>query len=223
MHSWFTLRKIEILDGRKDEINREGVKVVVDVSRSTTTIPIILKNGAKEVIPTGTVKKARSLSKEHPEYVLAGERYGFKVPGFDLGNSPAEVWGMDFSGKTVIFTSTNGTRIISRLRDRTILLSSFVNCSATVRFLENADRIVIITSGRPDGYADEDFIYAEYLKEKLSGGDPDDNLYREKILNSSGARRLSMIGFSRDIEYCIKIDSVGFPVKVEDGIITRSQ
>ncbi|MCL4327468.1 MAG: 2-phosphosulfolactate phosphatase, partial [Candidatus Thermoplasmatota archaeon] len=136
---------------------------------------------------------------------------------------PAEVWGMDFSGKTVIFTSTNGTRIISRLRDRTILLSSFVNCSATVRFLENADRIVIITSGRPDGYADEDFIYAEYLKEKLSGGDPDDNLYREKILNSSGARRLSMIGFSRDIEYCIKIDSVGFPVKVEDGIITRSQ
>ena len=82
---------------------------------------------------------------------------------------------------------------------------------------------MIITSGRPDGYADEDFIYAEYLKEKLSGGDPDDNLYREKILNSSGARRLSMIGFSRDIEYCIKIDSVGFPVKVENGIITQSQ
>jgi 2-phosphosulfolactate phosphatase len=217
------LRTIDILDGRKDEIDRDGLKIVVDVFRSTTTIPIILKNGAEKIIPTGTVKKARSLSRSHPDYVLAGERYGFKVPGFDLGNSPADVWNIDFSGKTVIFTSTNGTKIISRLKDRTILLSSFVNCSATVNYVGDTEKIVIITSGRPDGYADEDFIYAEYLKEKLSGNTPDDEFYRKTILNSSGAKRLSMIGFSRDIDYCIMIDSVKFAVKVEDGIITRSQ
>lgn len=213
--------KIEILDGRKDKMPSTGTAVLVDILRSTTTMPIILKQNASYILPCATIKKARGIKREHPDYVIAGERYGFKVPRFDFGNSPSEVWGIDFSGKVVIFTSTNGTKILDKIPLDHVFISSFVNASATYRAISKEKEVHIIASGRPDGYADEDFIYAEYLESLLKKESPSFQEYRKKILGSSGAKRLSLIGFGRDLEYAVKLDSVDFPVIAKEGRIFR--
>ncbi|MCL5793431.1 MAG: 2-phosphosulfolactate phosphatase [Candidatus Thermoplasmatota archaeon] len=213
--------KIEILDGRKDRIPHEGTAVLVDILRSTTTMPILLKQNASYILPCATIKRARAIKREHPDYVIAGERYGFKVPRFEYGNSPSEIWGIDFKGKTVIFTSTNGTKILEKIHVDRVFIASFVNASGTLSEIAHDDEVYIIASGRPDGYADEDFIFAEYLESFLKGEKPSFADYKKKIMESSGARRLSLIGFARDLDYAVKLDTVDFPVVARDGKIFR--
>lgn len=213
---------VTIADGRKQRTFEESTKVLVDVFRSTSTIPILLKNGAIEIIPTGSISEARKLKKESPESILIGERLGFKVPGFDYGNSPTEIDNIDLKGKTVIFTSTNGTKVLKKIIGTgSIFISSFVNVSATVEALKNEEKVTIVVSNRPDGKADEDYIYAEYLKKVLLGENPGIREYIEKERKSSGSKRLAVIGFREDIEYSLRPDVVSFAVVYENGKIIR--
>src|SRR4051812_42560200 len=87
--------------------------VVIDVLRATTTIVHALAAQAVEVAPFRDVEDARRLANDlGNKAVLGGERGGVPIPGFDLGNSPAEYTSERVAGKTVIFTTTNGTRAL---------------------------------------------------------------------------------------------------------------
>lgn len=184
----------------------------------------MIRNGTKYIIPTKTVKEARSIKKEHPEYILAGERLGKRIPGFDYGNSPYEVWNKDFSDKIVIFTSTNGTKVLEKIKGSSeIYVGSFINISATVKALENEQYVSIVLSGRPDGTADEDLYFAEHLKERLLGMESSVENFISKVKTSKGSRRLRLMGAKADIEYSLKVDSVDFPLIYRDGRIFRSQ
>lgn len=110
----------------------DRVVVVVDVLRATTTIAAALASGARQVIPCLEVEQARETARRQPgEVLLGGERNGVKIPGFDLGNSPEEYAPSRVAGKTVVFTTTNGTRaMMACRRARRVLLGSFVNFSA---------------------------------------------------------------------------------------------
>lgn len=214
--------EIVIEDGRKQDTFGESTKILVDIYRSTTTIPIILRNGAKEVYPTEFVEEARDLKRKNPEFLAIGERLGFRVPLFDYGNSPSRLWGVDFTGKSVIFTSTNGTKVLRKLIGTgDIFLSSFVNVSATVAAVKGADKISIVASNRPDGKADEDYIFAEYLRDLLLGKNPDLDQTVTRIKKSRGSKWLKVMGFRKDIEYSLRIDSADFPVAFRDGRIIR--
>ncbi|WP_075057380.1 2-phosphosulfolactate phosphatase [Thermogymnomonas acidicola] len=169
--------EVVIEDGRNQKDFEEGTRVLVDIFRSTTSIPIILhRGGATRVIPTGSVSVARAMKREDPKRVLVGERFGLKVPGFDYNNSPpSELMGADLQGREVIFTSTNGTKVLERIRNRggrVFLGGSFVNFSKTVDAVSGGDRVFITLSNRPDGgEADEDRIFGEFIREKLEGGE----------------------------------------------------
>lgn len=216
--------KVDIIEGRKTEDFPQSTKVLVDIFRSTSTMPLMIKNGAKYIIPTKTLKEARRLKKDHPEYILAGERLGKRIPGFDYGNSPFEVWEEDFSGKIVIFTSTNGTKVLDKIKGTgKIFIGSFINASAIFRVISNEEHVSIVLSGRPDGTADEDLYFAEYLKERLLGESSDVEHYISKIMKSKGSRRLKMMGAKVDIEYSLKIDATDFPLVFKDGKILRGQ
>ena len=166
--------EVSVIEGRRSEIGTHAAYVLVDVFRSTTTIPIILKNGADYVIPVFRLSTARSIARKNSEYVTVGERYGFKVPQFQFGNSPADVINESFQGKAVIFTSTNGTRVLEKIRERkNVFIASFVNFSATRKALQNFESVAIVMSGRPDGSADEDRIFSEMLSKSLLGEKPD--------------------------------------------------
>jgi len=144
------------------------VAVVIDVLRATTTIVHALANGAAQVVPclevAEAVERASSLARDEQAgtHVLrGGERRGKQIPGFDLGNSPAE-YGRDVvGGKTIAFTTTNGTRAMQRCRQaRRVLIGAFVNFSAVCRELATEPQVALVCAGTDGQVTREDTLLA---------------------------------------------------------------
>ncbi len=91
----------------------KGLTVVIDVFRAFSMEAYLFSKGVDKIIPVGDVSLAYKLKEENPQMLLAGERGGKILPGFDIGNSPAEIFSMDVSGKTVVHTTSAGTQGIS--------------------------------------------------------------------------------------------------------------
>lgn len=136
--------------------------VVIDVLRATTTIVHALAAGATEVAPFRDVEDAKRLAEELRErVVLGGERGGVPIPGFDLGNSPAEYTRDRVGGKTVVFTTTNGTRALERCTfARRVLIGAFANFSAVCRELIGDREIAIVCAGTDGHVTREDTLLA---------------------------------------------------------------
>ncbi|MCL4348353.1 MAG: 2-phosphosulfolactate phosphatase [Candidatus Thermoplasmatota archaeon] len=214
--------KVSIVEGRRTSEYSKSPKVLVDVYRSTTTIPLILNSGAKYVIPALTSAEARSVASEIKNSVTVGEKYGIKVPGFDLNNSPYDVSRYDFSGKIAIITSTNGTKVLRKIQDTgDIFIASFVNMSATLELLQDFEDVQIVLSGRPDGSADEDIAFGEALRMSLLGEPYDMEKIINRVRRGRGTKRLIMIGGRRDISLSLSPDIVDFPCKYENGKIIK--
>ncbi len=214
--------KVSIVEGRRTSEYSKSPKVLVDVYRSTTTIPLILNSGAKYVIPALTSAEARSVASEIKNSVTVGEKYGIKVAGFDLNNSPYDVSRYDFSGKIAIITSTNGTKVLRKIQDTgDIFIASFVNMSATLELLQDFEDVQIVLSGRPDGSADEDIAFGEALRMSLLGEPYDMEKIINRVRRGRGTKRLIMIGGRRDISLSLSPDIVDFPCKYENGKIIK--
>lgn len=214
--------KVNIVEGRKALKISDKPKLLVDIFRSTSTIPLLLKSGALKVIPFSSIKDAKLLKKKDPSVILAGERYGFRIPGFQMGNSPYEARHADLNGKIVAFTSTNGTKVLKKIENNgPVYIGSFVNFTATIDQLKKFDEIDVFMSGRPDGTADEDFYFAQAVDKYFQDGSINLNDYVEKVKNSSGSKRLKMIGQGRDINEALTPDSVNFSVIFNDGVIVK--
>jgi 2-phosphosulfolactate phosphatase len=147
-----------------------GTVVVIDVLRATTTIVYAIEAGAWEVIPCLEVDDAHTIAKQLPpdEFVLGGERHGLPIDGFDLGNSPEEYTAQAVGGRTVVLTTTNGTRAISHARQAAnVLIGAFVNASAVVRQLLGEEQIHILCAGTDDQFSEDDILLAGMLVERL--------------------------------------------------------
>jgi 2-phosphosulfolactate phosphatase len=99
--------RLSLVEGSKEA---RGLTVVIDVFRAFSTAAYVMANGAEIIHPVGSLEEAFRLRELHPDWVLMGEREGKKVPGFDYGNSPYEVSGVDFTGRTVVQTTSAGTQ-----------------------------------------------------------------------------------------------------------------
>jgi 2-phosphosulfolactate phosphatase len=147
-----------------------GSAVVIDVLRATTSIVYALDAGAKAVFPCLAISDALALAKQLPpgEVVLAGEREGAAIEGFDLGNSPDEFTPDRVGGKMVVFTTSNGTHAISHARAADeVLLAAFVNADAVVRHLVDCHHIHILCAGTDGKISNEDVLLAGMLVERL--------------------------------------------------------
>lgn len=216
--------KVNILDGRKEKTFEQCTKVLVDVFRSTSTMPIILTRGAEKIIPTSSVSNAKELKKKNPHFLVVGERYGMKVPGFDMNNSPSDAMEASLEGKTVIFTSTNGTKVLKKIYPTgKVYISSFINFTPTFQRIKDLERVDIVVSNRPDGPADEDYIYAHFLRDWLLGKNPQFNEAAENIRRSKGARRLKIIGARKDIEASLALDYCKRAVVFQDPYIITEE
>lgn len=147
-----------------------GTVVIIDVLRASTTIVHALEAGATEVIPCLDVEDAQAAAAELPEgsAILGGERGGLPIDGFDLGNSPADYTPDRVGGRTVIFTTSNGTRAMwrCRLADR-VLIGAFVNASAVCDRLVGADQIHLLCAGSRGEYSRDDTLLAGLLIERI--------------------------------------------------------
>jgi len=170
-----------------------GLAVVIDVFRAFTTAAYVMANGAERIIPVGGLEEAFELKRFHPDWVLMGERGGVRVEGFDFGNSPFEIKGVDFTGKTVIQTTGAGTQgLVNAVRAEEILLGSFVMADAIVRYVRRTQPEVVSLVAMGSGGAEpseEDELCAIYIEEALEGKIIDFSEVRRRIRESpSGAK-----------------------------------
>ena len=154
-----------------------GTAVIIDVLRSSTTIVYALDAGAKQVIPCVEVEEARAIAAGLPpgEVLLGGERHGLPIEGFDLGNSPEEYTRQRVGGRTIVLTTTNGTRAMAHARQaRRVLIGAFVNATAVCRELFTQERIHLLCSGTEGQFSQDDVLLAGMLVERLGreGGLP---------------------------------------------------
>jgi 2-phosphosulfolactate phosphatase len=156
---------------------RGGVAVVVDVLRATTVMVHALAAGCVGIIPCGEIDEAREIAASLPEdtALLAGERQGLPIPGFDLGNSPSDFTEEVCHGKTLVMTTTNGTRaILASLEAERVYIASFGNLRATstelsVQFLKKDHKhpVHIICAGTEGHISLEDSLLAGALAAQL--------------------------------------------------------
>ena len=151
--------------------------VVIDVFRAFTTDAYVMGNGAECIYPVETVEEAFALKKQHPDWVLMGEREGKQVLGFDYGNSPYDVKGIDFTGRVVIQTTSAGTRgLFSAYKSDEILPGSFVMADAIVAYIKkrNPEILSLVAMGWGGReISPEDEYLAQYIEDKLHGLTPD--------------------------------------------------
>lgn len=159
-----------------------GAVVVIDVLRATTTIVHAVASGARQVIPCLEIDEARRLAAGFPpgEALLGGERGGLKIEGFDLGNSPEEYSRPSVGGKTVVLTTTNGTRAMMLCRQaKRVLVGAFVNASAVARALAPEERVHLLCAGTEGEITREDVLLAGRvaysLLRELPGSKPEQN------------------------------------------------
>ena len=154
--------------------------VVFDVLRATSTFVTALHHGAKAIMPVSeisealTFKKAEGRRQRAELILLGGERNGVRISSdninFDLGNSPREYSPETVRGKTIISTTTNGTRALRAcMNAKTILAASFLNLAATADFLRrnHFETILLVCAGTGENQADEDIIAAGALCDLL--------------------------------------------------------
>ncbi|HUR00412.1 MAG TPA: 2-phosphosulfolactate phosphatase [Gemmatimonadaceae bacterium] len=221
------------------------VVAVIDVLRASTSIATGLSNGAKSVIPAEDTDDAITKSKafERSEVLLAGERRMLPIPGFDLGNSPGEYTAGKVGGRTVLISTTNGTRALLGIQGaRDIVIASYVNLSAVSAMLRTAARsdtdIAIVCAGTEGHFSLEDAACAgRYVSSvinlassvTLNDGAQAcaliDRMYGdniEKIFHdSSHGKALAEAGFGEDLVAAAAVDSHPVVPIYQERQITR--
>ena len=152
--------------------------VVFDVLRATSSMIQALASGAARVVPTMEVAEAFSLRDSLPRgsVVLGGERGGLQIPGFDIGNTPQEFSTQVVGGKTVVMTTTNGTRaILMALPAARLYVAALTNAAATARAVaaSGPEDIVLIGAGTERRVSWEDTFAAGAVVERLTAGAED--------------------------------------------------
>ncbi len=158
----------------EEELAGDAV-VVIDVLRASSTMITALAAGAREIIPCQEVDEARQLAATLPagQCLLGGERDGLPIEGFDLGNSPGEYSADKVAGKTIVFTTSNGTRALWRARAaRRVLIGGFLNASAVVTELAGEDRIHLLCAGADGQVTRDDVLLAGMLVGRLQAIQP---------------------------------------------------
>ena len=226
-----------------------AIAIIVDALRASTTIAALLAHEVARVLVVARVEDALALAGSEPDALLIGERGGERLPGFQLGNSPLEVAASaSFSGRTAIFTSSNGAqRLTACLQAYRTLVGSVSNAARVVEWARReADagghHIVMIAAGKhPDeGYiSPEDESTCAYLAARLGLPIAEDSRavfahwehelilhgLEEIFRHSAHARRLMEIGYSDDVLFCAHTDTltalpvVTAPVAVEERTI----
>ncbi len=201
-----------------------SVVVIIDVFRATSTIAAALYNGATSVIPVATVDECIALGKSTPNGITAGERNGKIVEGLQHGNSPSE-YSRDFvQDKTLVLTTTNGTRLLHMVQGaESIITGSFLNLSAVCDYLLKKNKNVLLACAAwKDRFNLEDTLFAGAVVNKIAdkfnvncdSAKAADTLYTslgeqkpiDFLRDSSHYRRLSAYGLESDMEYCASID-----------------
>lgn len=204
---------------------QDTIVVIIDVFRATSTIATALYNGATRVIPVEDVDTCKQLGNEIEGAITAGERDGKVIEGLQYGNSPAE-YPRDFiAGKTLVLTTTNGTKLLHRAVNNgaaEVITGSFPNLGAVCDHLLNQNKNVILgCSAWKDRVNLEDTLFAGAVIQKIKKHFTihcDSSLMAEQVYqqhqndlyefiqHTTHWHRLAAYGLEKDLQYCISIN-----------------
>jgi len=219
--------------------------VLVDVLRACTCVTLALESGAERIVPTESIEGAKQLLSllDRKGTLLAGEKDGAKVPGFDLGNSPAEFRDPAVTGKTIVFTSDSGAPLMARgFGESEKPLLSFINLSAAAQYLTAAkdEEITILCAGQEGRFSLEDAVCAGMLCHTLTHRKPPAELndaawaalllyrlHREDLFGlvcrSVTGAFLCGQGLEADVEEATRVDSVSMVAVVREGRVVAAR
>ncbi len=229
---------IEPLDGPGPAgYARKPVAVVIDALRASVTIATALSLGAGEVIPVSSLEEAKSFKKDG-KVLIAGERGGKWMEGFDFGNSPGQLLenADRLKGATLVLTTSNGTGTILRAAEaRAVVIGSLPNLSAVAqKSFALAERdgadIALFPAGWLGDPAQEDLYTAGLIGRALAGlgarFQPDQEIREmletdpvEFFLSSEAGQRLDSLGYGEDVIRCARIDTLGVVPLFEKGAL----
>ncbi|MSU41074.1 MAG: 2-phosphosulfolactate phosphatase [Pedosphaera sp.] len=228
----------------------QSVCVVFDILRATTSMITALANGADGVVPVVSIEEAIAEKSRRPGALLAGERHGLRITAaqsggvdFDLGNSPREFTAEKVRGKTIITTTTNGTRALRAcIQSRHVLVASFLNLRATTGWLAAARpaELMLVCGGTFDEAAYEDILAAGAVADAVwadfAGAHVTDSaqmarqLYRVASADllaampfaRNGRRLLADPALRDDVAFCLRRDTCDFVAELGgDGVVRR--
>lgn len=214
-----------------------AIVVIIDVLRASSTIATALYNGAKCVIPVDSVSRCIELGKQI-EGITAGERDGKVAEGLEYGNSPFEYPREFVAGKTLVLTTTNGTKLLHMALDKGaghIVTGSFPNLSAVCDYLlEQNQPVILACAAWKDRINIEDMLFAGAVINRVGDqfsincdssqvaatmyADARTDLFGfMKSKNASHYHRLSNYGLEKDIRYCLTTGGANVLPFYEDG------
>ena len=220
----------------------DSIVVIIDILRATSTITTALYNGAVSVIPVDSVDGCIETGKKI-NGITAGERDGKIAEGLSYGNSPFEYPADFIKGKTLVLTTTNGTRLLHMALDknaREIIIGSFNNLSAVCSHLIDMKQNVLLgCAAWKDRINIEDTLFAgavvagvkehfdincdsSHIAAALYENAKDDLFGFLQKNNASHYHRLMDFGLEKDIRYCLKIDSANVLPVYKEGKLTVS-
>lgn len=223
------------------ENHRDSIVVIIDVLRASSAICTAFHNGVDKIIPVAGVDEARSLKGQG--YLVAAERDGFVLDFADFGNSPFNFTSERVKGKTIVYSTTNGTGLI-KLAENSFMtvIGSFINLSAVVSYLSLYERdVILLCAGWKNRFNLEDTICAGAIASKLLDSDRYNTIcdstkasvdlwsvaatdlhgYIEKAAQRT---RLRDKNLDDCIGYCLTHDITGQVPFMEDGVlVSRNQ
>src|SRR6266581_406839 len=226
------------------------VCVVFDILRAGTTMITALANGAEAIIPVAEISEALALKQLRPEVLLAGERQGLRIrkdltggTEFDLGNSPREYTAQKVQGKTIVMTTTNGTRALRACAGaKAVLIGCFLNLRAIYSWLrdQRPNHLILVCSGTFEEPALEDILAAGAVCERVwpiyAGGHTSDSAEVARrlyplmqfdllgVMKSSrnGRRLLANPELRNDVWFCVQRETVPFAASLcADGAVRK--
>lgn len=215
-----------LLPGLSDAPSTVDVAVVMDVLRATSVMTTALAARANDVTTCLDIAEAFQLHQQiEPRPLLCGERQCQPIEGFDLGNSPAEYSEQVVSGRSLVMTTTNGTRaIVAAHGAGEIILASFLNLDAVVRFVSRLSTLHLICAGTDGQITGEDVLLAGAILSRLADttsvtfandactlanqfwqGDPgasEGDSLASRFASTLGGRNLITAGYQADLSLC---------------------
>ena len=217
---------------------KDKIIVVIDVLRATSSICVAFQNGAGSIIPLVTIEE--SFSYKSKGYLIAGERNGEMIVGFDFGNSPFSFMSENIKDKRIAFTTTNGTQAIQSVKNASqIVIGSFLNLDVLCNWLSKQNsNILCLCAGWKSKFNLEDTLCSGAIVNNLRQTancviDCDSALASEHLYllakdnlfqfleDSSHRKRLKKLNIEKDIEYCLTPNQCNVIPIMKDGVLIK--
>jgi len=215
--------RIELLDHVAGARAARGIAVIIDVFRACSTVACAIGGGAARVLPVTGVPEAEELRARLSGALLAGERHARALPGFDAGNSPAELASLDLRGRTLVHTTHAGTQgLLHATGAREVLTGAFVNISAVAGYIaaHRPEQVSLVRMGHEARERClEDDLYARCLVDLLEKRDPGLHRVPGLLRDAPAARKFfdpaCDYAPEADFAVCADVDRYGFVLRLK--------